>query len=502
MSTHLISAEAEAVQEKDTSLTASIRDGVSTSVMLGAGETYIGVFGIFLHATTLQVGLLATLPQLFGAVMQWASAQALDRFHRRRVVLTIGASLQALLWVPVALLPFYFGKGGMPVAFLMGFLILYHGISGTLAPVWNSLIGDLVPPDIRGRFFGNRNRLTGMGSFFALLVAGGILNLFQSVGNEALGFLVIFSAAGLARLNSARWLARYDDPPLCFVPEQVFTFRQFLRRSPHSNFAKFVFFVGAINFGVAFSAPYFALYMLRDLHFSYLQFTAVVAVAVITQFLTFRYWGGLSDQFGNKKIMNLCGLGVGLVPLLWLASSHIFYLVLIQIFCGLVWAGFSLATANFIFDAVTPPKRARCVAYHGLINGACVFVGSLAGGFTAGHLPEAYRMGDWVWRPDSTLPMIFLLSGLMRLVAAGLFLNRFKEVRPVEPICNRELIFRVSHIKPIAGATFSIFTGFIKNRNGAIGPNGEESCSAPQDTDSSADEPSSAKVDGKFLHLR
>jgi MFS family permease len=450
--------------EKNPSLRAAVKDGVSHAVMMGAGETYLGPFGIFLQATTLQVGLLATLPQLFGSVMQWASAQAMDRVRSRRTLIARGALLQAVLWVPMLLLPFLFGHSRTSVLFLLGLLILYHGTNGALVPVWNSLIGDLVPPQVRGRFFGNRSRLTGMSTFIALLVSGGILNLSERGMGLEIGFLVIFGVAFLAKLNSARWLRRYDDPPFHFSPEQVFTFRQFLRRSPHSNFAKFVFFVGAVNFGVAFSAPYFALYMLRDLRFSYLAFTAVTGVAFMTQFLTFRYWGNLSDRFGNKKILNLCGWGVCTVPMLWLVSFHIGYLVLIQIYAGLVWAGFSLASANFIFDAVTPPKRARCVAYYGLINGVSVFAGSLAGAFVADHLPRTFSLGNWTWTPPFILPVVFFLSGLIRFLAAAFFLRRFKEVRPVEPIGHRELVFRMSHIKPIAGATFSLFTGLFRER--------------------------------------
>jgi MFS family permease len=446
------------------SLKAPIRDGVSHAVMLGAGETYLGPYGIFLQATTLQVGLLATLPQLFGAVMQWASALVMDRIGSRRAFICAGAFFQATLWIPIALLPFLAGRGPRPVLILLGFLLLYYGANGALTPVWNSLIGDLVHPETRGRFFGNRNRLTGMSTFIALLLAGGTLNLFQREGIAQAGFLIIFILAGLARLNSARWLARYDDPEFHLSPEQVFTFLQFLKRSPHSNFAKFVFFVAAINFGVAFSGPYFALYMLRDLQFTYLEFTAVTATATITQFLTVRYWGRLSDRFGNKKILNVCGWGVTLAPMLWLISSNIAYLMLIQTYVGLVWAGFSLASANFIFDAVSPPKRARCVAYQGLVNGACIVAGSLAGGFVAGRLPDSLAFGPLVWTPSHTLPLLFLISGLIRIVAAGILLRQFREVRPVEPIRHRELVFRVSHIRPIAGATFSLFTGLFHEK--------------------------------------
>jgi MFS family permease len=143
--------------------------------------------------------------------------------------------------------------------------------------------------------------------------------------------------------------------------------------------------------------------------------------------------------------------------------------MVIQIYGGFVWSGFSLASANFLFDAVTPPKRARCVAYQGLVNGFFTFLGSLAGGYAAIHLPGRFSLGPWTWEPAFILPVIFLISGLIRLIATSILLTKFKEVRPVEPIGNGELIFRVSQIKPIAGATFSLFTGLFRDqRNGEI----------------------------------
>jgi MFS family permease len=447
--------------ESSHSMKASIKDGVSNAVMLGCGESYFNAFSIFLRASTLQVGLLATLPQLFGAIMQWLGALNLDCLRRRRLVIILGASVQAVTLLPIALLPFLFGKNNLLIPFLLILMMIYYGANGYVVPAWNSLIGDLVKPAERGLFFGHRNRLTGMSTFLSLSLAGLILYFFEKAGIPDIGFLIAFSAAFIARLDSVRWISRYDDPEFRISPDQVFTFRQFLRRSPHSNFAKFVFFIGAVNLGVAFSAPYFALYMLRDLGFSYLEYTVVIAVSTITQFLTFRYWGSLSDRFGNKKILNVCGWGVGLVPILWLFSSHIIYLMAIQVFSGLVWSGFSLTSANFIFDAVTPPKRARCVAYQGLVNGVLVFIGSLMGGYAAGHLPQSLDLGMWTWRPPFMLLMVFLISGIMRLAAAALFLPKFKEVRSVEAIGHGELVFRISHIKSFAEATFSLFTGLF-----------------------------------------
>ena len=450
--------------EQSPSLQASIKDGISYAVMMGSGETYFGPFGIFLHASTLQVGLLASLPQLFGAVLQWAGAINMDRIKSRRRFVMIGAFIQALTLIPMALIPLFFGQGTLPVLILLALIIVYNSANAAGLPVWSSLIGDLVPTDIRGRFFGHRNRLTTMSAFISLLVAGVTLHLFAQAGLPQWGFLVTLVIAFLARLNSVRWLSKYDDPGFTIVSDQIFTFRQFLKRSPSSNFAKFVFFIGAINFSVAFSAPYFALFMLRDLKFSYVEFTAVTGVVTITQFLAFRHWGTLSDSFGNKKILNVCGWGVAVVPMLWLVSHQLWYLLLIQILAGLVWSGFSLASANFLFDAVSKPKRARCVAYQGLVNGLFIFLGALTGGFAAGHLPRSISIGPWTWTPLFMLPVLFLLSGIMRATAAGIFLHRFKEVRPVEPIRHRDLIYRVSQIRPIAGATFSLITGLFREQ--------------------------------------
>lgn len=443
----------------DSALDASIREGSANAVMLGCGEAYLGPFGVFLHATTVQIGLLSALPQLVGAVMQWWSAIAMDSCPSRLRRILRSVLIQGLVWFPLAMIPLVVGQGPLAAGCVIVLAVINQAAVGFTAPVWNSLIGDVVPGEIRGRFFGFRNRVNGLSSFVALTGAGLILHFFERRGEAAWGFMLIFLVAGVARLVSRHWLGLYRDPAWSVDLAQVFTFRQFLKRSPHSNFAKYVFYVGLVNVAVSFSAPYFALYMLRDLKFSYLEFTVVVSVATVTQFLMFRYWGELSDRFGNKKILNLCGWGVSVVPALWLFSSHILYLMAIQVVAGIIWAGFSLASSNFLFDAVSPPKRARCVAYQGLINGTAVLVGSLGGGFVAGHLPSSFTLGAWTWAPQFTLPVIFLLSGMMRFVAAALLLHKFREVRPVEAIRHRDLVYRVSHIRPIAGATFSLLTG-------------------------------------------
>ncbi len=443
---------------KNPSLKAAVYDAMFAAIMVGAGESYISAYGIFLGATTVQIGLLAALPALMGALAQGVGVWCVERFQIRRKLIVPGAAFQACLWLPTAALFLLFGPGTDTVSKLIVLVALYHISANLIAPAWSSLIGELVPVEKRGRYFALRSRLSAVFTFTALILAGGTLQLSKDAGYGWLGFAVIFLAAFLGRSCSTFFLTRYEDPPYTTKPESYFSFWQFIRRSPHSNFARFVFFVATMNMAAAFSAPYFTVYMLSDLKFTYWQFASIGAVTAMVQFLTLGYWGALVDKFGTKKILNVCGWGVSLCPILWLFSAEYYFILGLQIFVGIVWAGFNLAAGNFMYDAVSGPKRARCAAYQAMVTSVFIFIGSMAGGYVAHHLPgplAPIALGE----VRSPLLTVFLISGILRLLTTAFFLPLFQEVREVEPISHRELIFRITALRPIAGATFALFTG-------------------------------------------
>jgi MFS family permease len=208
------------------------------------------------------------------------------------------------------------------------------------------------------------------------------------------------------------------------------------------------------------------MYMLQDLRMSYSDYMVVVATAVLAQFVVMRSWGRMSDQFGNRTILKVCGTIVTLNPWLWLISSDFWWVVVVQFYSGVFWAGFTLAAANFVFDAVTPPKRARCVAYQSIINGFLVFGGSLLGGWLVGLVPLDLTRHLGLWTPESPFLALFALSGILRACVMLLIFPAFKEVRQVQSIRSHELLIRVTSIRPLWGGTFS----FIANRYGAKSP--------------------------------
>jgi len=120
------------------------------------------------------------------------------------------------------------------------------------------------------------------------------------------------------------------------------------------------------------------------------------------------------------------------VPLLWIASHQLYYLILVQILSGFAWAGFNLASTNFVYDASAPERRTQSIAVFNAMNGSAICLGALLGGYLASHLPSLLGY---------QLLTLFLVSGLLRGLVAVTLLRRVCEVRQVRETGSTELLF-------------------------------------------------------------
>ncbi len=436
-----IEAQLKKIEEhkKRDSLIYSVLDGSAFAVMAGFGENYLNAFPIELGATNQQMGLFTSLPQLIGSGSQVLSATLVESFKKRRTLIVVAAFLQALTWIPLMLIPFIPKHLRLASALLS--IVLYFVFGNVLSPAWNSLIGDLVPAESRGAFFGRRNKVTGCITFLSVFAAGLVLNFFQQE-NILFGFSFIFSVALLARFVSLCFLAKMVEMPYSYLTQKKLRFFHFLRMLNSTNAGLFILYLCLMNFSVQIAGPFFSVFMLRDQQFSYFEFMLVNVVAIIAQFLTMTYWGTSADYYGNKKIIMITGLLLPIVPWLWLPSHNVVYLMAIQVVSGFAWAGFNLASVNFIFDNTLPAERINYFAYYNVLNGFSVFAGASLGGFLATHITS-----QWIFA--SPLQFLFLISGLSRAIISFIFLPRIREVRSVHLAQIKELFWNLVAVRPI-----------------------------------------------------
>jgi MFS family permease len=405
--------------------------------MQGGGESYLSAFALLLHASTFQIGLLSALPQLIGSWIQLLSVGALNRL-RRRTIIMIGAGSQAAAWLPLFLLPLLVPVHGAWL--LIGTATVYFAMGHFAVPAWNSLMTDLVHPDRRGAYFGQRSRIMSVTSFSALCTAGMVLSTADRWSTPWTGFAVIFAAAALVRVASTRYLSRLDESVAASAGEAPLGLWTFVRHERNRNFRRFLLFSGLMHASVLIAGPYFVVYLLRDLHFGYLAYATWLAAQVLAQVLTLKGWGRMGDRFGNKKMLVATGLLVPFIPMLYLFSTDVLFVTGVSFLGGVVWAGLALGLQNYIFDVVPAQDRAKGVAVCYTVNAAGWFLGAMAGSWLATIAPSTLSIGTWELALASNLPVVFFVSGVLRLGVSVALLKTFREGRTVRPITHRRLI--------------------------------------------------------------
>jgi len=402
-----------------------LRDGFFYAASQGGGEAYLSAFALVFHATPFQVGLLSAIPQTLGVWAQFFSVWLLHRLEARRPVILGGIIAQVLMWGPLLLLPLAFPEYGAWL--VIGCAVAYFAMGHVVIPAWNSLMTDLVHSHQWGSYFSRRARVMTLTQFLALIGGGVFLHWAEGYGTPLLGFSVMFLLAAMARSGSVLMLARVDEraaPTLPKLDLSILPSRQWIH---NANFARFLVFSGLFHATALIAGPYFVIYLLQDLQWSYLEYTMWLASGVLGQILTLPFWGRMSDRHGNRALMRWCGVFVPVLPILYLFHTAVPYLTMVNFFGGVLWSGLALGLQNFVFHAVPREDRAMGIAVWNAVNGFGWFVGAMTGSWLAMVLPSQSMIPLLNISLTTSLPLVFLVSGLLRGVVFWGFLGRFTE---------------------------------------------------------------------------
>jgi MFS family permease len=435
----------------------SVMEGSGWAVMSGCGENFFAAFAIFLKAGNLAVAILMSAPTLVGAVAQLLSARCIDRFQPRRRFLQVVFTLQGLTYLPLFLSPLLFPAAAVPLAVTLA--VFTNFVSNLGQPIWTSLMGDVVPEARRGDYFGWRAGVIIFWLALATLAGGLLLARYEHIGWVWAGFGALFGIAGFARYLAAQLFPLHYEPPYQPTAGEFFTLWEFIRRTPRSNFARFTFYAALMGLGATTAAPFFAVYMLRDLHWTYTQFTLNTITMLLAQMAFVRWWGRIGDRHGNRAVLIATSCIMPLLPVFWVLTSNFYLLLGVQVISGATWSGYNLATQNFLLDSVTPRKRALVMSYFSLINSVFMVIGGvLIGAWLADHLPSAYHFGGLHITFRSSLPAVFIISGLIRLLVLLTLAPTFREVRNAEPVYPGMLLLRLWSGEAVTGVFWEITT--------------------------------------------
>ncbi len=141
------------------------------------------------------------------------------------------------------------------------------------------------------------------------------------------------------------------------------------------------------------AGPYFTPYMLRHLHFSYLEYVLLIGTSFFAKVMALPRLGRLAQRYGARRLLWWGGVGIVPVAGLWLVSQSFWFLVAVQLVGGVAWAAYELAMFLLFNEAIHEDERTSVLSTFNFTNAVATAVGSLCGGLllkVLGESPATY----------------------------------------------------------------------------------------------------------------
>jgi MFS family permease len=399
----------------------SIKEGLFASARVSFGDRYLAPFAIAINTSNSMVALLSSISGLLGPLTQIFGSRLIEKHSRKKIIKTT-VFIESLIWLPLIALAILFYQGiltNLLPFFLFFFFAIFIIFANAGGPAWFSWVGDLVDEKYRGRWFSKRNMLIGFVSVILTISASFFLDFSKRHGWAMFGFATLFFLAFLARLACWRIFKQTYEPKIKIKKESYFSFGEFVRKASTNNFGRFSIFTAFLNLTTAISGPLVAVYLLRFLQFTYTTYIIIIMSGTVFSLLFLRFWGKISDKYGNYNVLLIATLFIPLIPILWILSKNTIYLVLVpSLIGGVSWAGFYLAATNFIYDNVRPQKRGFAVSYYNMLNGIGIAIGAGIGAILIKFLTV-----------NNPIVIIFFISGILRMVAVFFGIGHIKEIK-------------------------------------------------------------------------
>jgi MFS family permease len=386
----------------------AVYEGMLAMITIGLIQTFYVPYLNDLGASKFAIGIgFGTYLLGIGLIQVWAPQMLVWAGNYKRLVI-IGTALQAVFLIPFALGGRFLS--GHVIWFSIVMMILASVGQGISAGAWADWMSYIVPRKIRGFYFSMRTSLMTLTQFLVSVAAGLMLDNYSNV---ILVFMFIWLATSAARGAATGLLFwHYEPAEIHARPAAQISFADYIGRLHTHSYGRFVLAYSITYFGAYFASPFFALYMLNDLKFTYFQYSCIQLIMPLATVLSLGMWGRISDRLGNIIPMRLAVLIILLLPACWLIHGSFWFLLGLNIMAGIGWGGFQLLTFNYSIGELPSGQRLAYISYMNAIASLFFFAGSVMGGWLGPMLPQITSF---------QFHSIFLFSSILRIPAFIMF---------------------------------------------------------------------------------
>lgn len=378
----------------------------STIFQIIIGGQFLTGFLLYLGATSGQIGFVIAITT-FVNIAQIAVAFFIQRLKSRKWALVLFGALQRILWGSTGIVPFVFPKEYWVTTFI-GFYVSAFMLNTVLSMLWSSLISDIVPARVRGRYFGIRNTVLNALGTLTLFIGGVILDHYP--GGQ--GFLIIYIIAWTCIVLNIIMFFFYPDVPFERSVESKFV-PMLLKPLRDKSFIIATSFLACFLFLQNLVVPLYSYVMLEMLHINYQTISILNVTQTIFMMASFYVWGNLNARFSNRRLLFWTLPLIAVAILCWGLLSVfplLTVLIIAHIIFGIGVGGFNQLAFNFMIGDTPKTERPMYIAVYSAITGVAAFFGPLIGG----------KMYEWIhhWPEWAQIYGMQLLVGVLMIALA------------------------------------------------------------------------------------
>jgi MFS family permease len=385
---------------------------------------------------TSTIGLLTSVPFVANFLHIFAMP-ALSRWRPPRVLTIVTGWLHLATWVGLGVLlpllprndPVRSGRWLIGWFFLSSLFLAVNSVS------WNSWVQEWVPPRLRGKYFGRRNRLLQVSALLFLLCVGWVVGRW----NYALpAFEAILAGTVLVRLFSLRCERKSLTRPLRPAEGATLSVGEQLRIVRGSaSFLAFVAFGCVWSFAATCFGPFYQVFMFQEAHLSAFQVGITATLSQLGGALSMPAWGLLLDRYGNKPVMIVSLVLCQIANFFWcfIVPSNSFLLYILWLWAGATSAGFVLGQFTILLRLLPLEAKNLALGFNLAVTSIFAAVAPIAGGYLIEW--AGGRFGD---------PIVIYHAGFL--------------IQPVLALAGAFLLFRVH--EPEA-SPLSVVVGAMRN---------------------------------------
>jgi hypothetical protein len=364
---------------------------------------------IAVGANAQAVSILATLVNMCLALISFKAPSIIEKLGvTKRGSIVLGLS-NVLTWVPLVIV-FFLARYGISPAWVAALWLINIMPGMLLSFQKDNWLSNMVPGQAMGKYLGKRLAIKSSFYLAAFFLFGYLMDTMGD--NNLTSFGLVFGIATVMTLAYSLIYTKMYDPKEKEIKQTAtteskinFKLKDYLLDLKAKKLDKFIIFTGLINVSIGLSAPFYAVYMLQEQHFSYMSYTVIISVEFLARIISSPFWGKFADKRGNIQVLKIVSRIVPVLPICWLFSSNVVYLASIQILSGICWGAFDLSTQSYLYKVAPQKTKLHYIVYTRSLMLFFVAIGGLAGSFMIKDIFEVF---------GSKLLTILMISGFLR----------------------------------------------------------------------------------------